>query len=124
MSVKRYYGTLVLVLCIIKGFGQTIPKESSFELKTILGTHIYNDQGHLFQDKVYGLDAAYLVNIKQKNVEWVRLTNAKNYGLTFLYRDLKNLKGILIGGPMPTKDDFLKEGLLVTALKNKVIGMK
>jgi peptide chain release factor subunit 1 len=38
--------------------------------------------------------------------------------------DLKNLKGIIIGGPMPTKDDFLKEGLLVTALKNKIIGMK
>jgi peptide chain release factor subunit 1 len=38
--------------------------------------------------------------------------------------DMKNLKGILIGGPMPTKDDFLKEGLLVTALKNKIIGMK
>lgn len=37
--------------------------------------------------------------------------------------NLKNLKGILIGGPMPTKDDFLKEGLLVTALKEKVIGM-
>lgn len=38
--------------------------------------------------------------------------------------DMKNLKGIIIGGPMPTKDDFLKEGLLVTALKNKIIGMK
>jgi peptide chain release factor subunit 1 len=38
--------------------------------------------------------------------------------------DLKNLKGIIIGGPMPTKDDFLKEGGLVTALKDKVIGMK
>jgi peptide chain release factor subunit 1 len=38
--------------------------------------------------------------------------------------DLKNLKGILIGGPMPTKDDFVKEGLLVTALKSKIIGMK
>jgi intein/homing endonuclease len=38
--------------------------------------------------------------------------------------ELKNLKGILIGGPMPTKDEFLKEGLLVTALKNKIIGMK
>ncbi len=37
--------------------------------------------------------------------------------------DMKNLKGIIIGGPMPTKDDFIKEGLLVTALKNKVIGM-
>jgi peptide chain release factor subunit 1 len=38
--------------------------------------------------------------------------------------EMKNLKGIIIGGPMPTKDDFMKEGLLVTALKNKVIGMK
>jgi len=38
--------------------------------------------------------------------------------------DMKNLKGIIIGGPMPTKDDFLKEGGLVTALKDKVIGMK
>ena len=38
--------------------------------------------------------------------------------------DMKNLKGILIGGPMPTKDEFMREGLLVTALRNKVIGMK
>jgi len=38
--------------------------------------------------------------------------------------DMKNLKGIIIGGPMPTKDDFLKEGNMVTALKDKVIGMK
>ncbi len=38
--------------------------------------------------------------------------------------DMKNLKGILIGGPIPTKEEFLKEGLLVTALKEKVIGLK
>lgn len=38
--------------------------------------------------------------------------------------DLKNLKGIIIGGPIPTKEDFLKEGNLVTALKDKIIGMK
>ncbi len=38
--------------------------------------------------------------------------------------DMKNLKGIIIGGPVPTKDDFLKEGLLVTALKEKVMGLK
>jgi len=37
---------------------------------------------------------------------------------------IKNLSGIIIGGPMPTKDDFLKEGLLITALKEKIIGMK
>ena len=38
--------------------------------------------------------------------------------------DLKNLKGILVGGPGPTKEDFLKEGQLVTALKDKVIAVK
>lgn len=38
--------------------------------------------------------------------------------------DLKNLSGILVGGPGPTKEDFLKEGQLVTALKDKVIAVK
>ena len=38
--------------------------------------------------------------------------------------DMKKLKGILVGGPGPTKEDFLKEGQLVTALKDKVIGVK
>lgn len=41
-----------------------------------------------------------------------------------LFFDMKNLKGIIIGGPMPTKDEFMKEGGLVTALREKVIGMK
>lgn len=38
--------------------------------------------------------------------------------------DLKGLKGILVGGPGPTKEDFLKEGELVTALKEKVLAVK
>jgi peptide chain release factor subunit 1 len=38
--------------------------------------------------------------------------------------NLKDLKGILIGGPGPTKEDFLKEGNLVTALQDKVIAVK
>ncbi|MFA5992706.1 MAG: peptide chain release factor aRF-1 [Candidatus Pacearchaeota archaeon] len=38
--------------------------------------------------------------------------------------EMKKLKGILVGGPIPTKDEFLEEGQLVTALKNKVIGVK
>ena len=38
--------------------------------------------------------------------------------------EMKKLKGILIGGPVPTKDEFLQEGELVTALKNKVIAVK
>ncbi|MFA4960066.1 MAG: peptide chain release factor aRF-1 [Candidatus Pacearchaeota archaeon] len=36
----------------------------------------------------------------------------------------KKLKGILIGGPIPTKEEFLEQGQLVTALKEKVIAVK
>ncbi len=38
--------------------------------------------------------------------------------------DMKKLKGIIVGGPGPTKEDFLKEGQIVTALKEKIIGVK
>lgn len=38
--------------------------------------------------------------------------------------DLPKLKGIIIGGPMPTKEEFMKEGQLVTKLKDMVIGLK
>ncbi len=38
--------------------------------------------------------------------------------------ELKELKGILVGGPGPTKEDFLKEGNLATALMDKVIAVK
>lgn len=38
--------------------------------------------------------------------------------------ELKGLKGILVGGPGPTKEDFLKEGQLVTELYDKVIAVK
>jgi peptide chain release factor subunit 1 len=38
--------------------------------------------------------------------------------------DNKKLKGILVGGPIPTKDEFLEQGQLVTALKDKVVAVK
>ena len=41
-----------------------------------------------------------------------------------LYFNLPKLKGILIGGPIPTKEEFIKEGNIVTALKDKIIGVK
>ncbi|MEK6891507.1 MAG: peptide chain release factor aRF-1 [Nanoarchaeota archaeon] len=38
--------------------------------------------------------------------------------------EMPKLKGILVGGPIPTKEEFLEEGQLVTALKNKVLAVK
>lgn len=36
----------------------------------------------------------------------------------------EKLKGILVGGPIPTKEEFLDQGQLVTKLKDKVIAVK
>jgi len=38
--------------------------------------------------------------------------------------DMPKLKGILIGGPGPTKEDFLKESDLVTQLREKILAVK
>jgi len=38
--------------------------------------------------------------------------------------ELPRLKGLLVGGPIPTKEEFLEEGHLVTKLKEKVIAVK
>ncbi len=38
--------------------------------------------------------------------------------------EMPKLKGILIGGPMPTKDEFIRDGDLPTKLKEKIIAIK
>jgi len=38
--------------------------------------------------------------------------------------NMENLQGILLGGPGPTKEEFLKEGNLATALQDKIIAVK
>ncbi len=38
--------------------------------------------------------------------------------------NMPKLKGILVGGPGPTKEEFLRDGELTTALKDKVIAVK
>jgi len=47
---------------------------------------------------------------------------AENMKIQFF--DNKKLKGILIGGPIPTKEEFLDQGQLVTSLKEKVVAVK
>lgn len=41
-----------------------------------------------------------------------------------IFFENKKLKGILVGGPVPTKDEFLDGKYLQTQLQNKVIGVK
>ena len=37
---------------------------------------------------------------------------------------IKDLKGIIVGGPGPTKHDFIEEGQLTNELKKKIIAVK
>ncbi|MBU4086193.1 MAG: peptide chain release factor aRF-1 [Nanoarchaeota archaeon] len=41
-----------------------------------------------------------------------------------IFFDMPKLKGILVGGPVPTKEEFLEQGQLVTKLKELVIGVR
>ena len=41
-----------------------------------------------------------------------------------IFFDMPKLKAIMIGGPIPTKEEFLDEGQLVTKLKEKIIAIK
>ena len=41
-----------------------------------------------------------------------------------IFQDMPKLKGILVGGPIPTKEEFLEYGDLYSPLKNKVIAIK
>lgn len=45
-------------------------------------------------------------------------------GMKGFFFDMPKLKGILVGGPVPTKEEFLETGELVTKLKEKVIAIK
>ncbi len=41
-----------------------------------------------------------------------------------LFYEMPKLKGILVGGPIPTKDEFLEGEYLLSVLRKKVIGVK
>lgn len=41
-----------------------------------------------------------------------------------IFFEMPRLKGLLVGGPIPTKEEFLEQGDLVTRLKEKVIAVK
>ncbi len=40
------------------------------------------------------------------------------------FLEMKELKGIIIGGPSPTKEDFFESGYINNEIKKKVIGLK
>lgn len=65
-----------------------------FNVKPLVGSHLYYEKGSLFQDHFYGLDLAAHVDLKNHTDAWIKQTGAKSYGLSFLYRNFERLKGV------------------------------
>ncbi|SFG65961.1 acyloxyacyl hydrolase [Pedobacter insulae] len=66
----------------------------SYEFRTVFGAHGLQDQGHLFQDKIYGADFIYNKSLEHDPANWIRHANAKSYGLMLVYRDFSRLQGM------------------------------
>lgn len=72
--------------------------------------------------KAGGQSAARFSRIREEMTKefFKRIAEAANKQ----FLEMKDLKGIIIGGPSPTKDDFFDSGYLNNELKRKVIGLK
>ncbi len=66
---------------------------NSYEFRTVFGSHGLQDQGHLFQDKIYGADFIYNRSLLHDKSGWVKHANAKSYGIALVYRDFTRLRG-------------------------------
>jgi peptide subunit release factor 1 (eRF1) len=84
---------------------------------------IETEQGNFFANNI-------LVHNSAQRFERIREDMAKAFfkevaeGMKNIFFEMPKLKGILIGGPMPTKDEFIRDGDLPTKLKEKIIAVK
>jgi hypothetical protein len=90
---KQLLSFIIIITSITFVKAQIAPENHSIILKPIFGTHVNNDQGHLFQDQITGFDAAYFKDISQNSDKWIGFSGAKSYGIGFVFRNLSKLKG-------------------------------
>jgi len=72
--------------------------------------------------KAGGQSAARFVRIREELTKefYRRVSEA----VKEVFFEMPRLQGIIVGGPGPTKEDFLKEGQMVTALQKKILAIK
>jgi len=87
----------ILVICFFLSLtcvqAQIVNENHSIIFKPVFGTHVNADQGHLFQDRIIGFDAAYFKDISRNKDKWIGPIGAKSYGIGLIFRDISNLKG-------------------------------
>lgn len=107
-------------------YGLLIIERNEASIGILDGKHIrllqHMTSGIPGKTKCGGQSAQRFARIRESAAKEFFKRTAENMKTHFW--DNKKLKGILVGGPIPTKDEFLEQGGLVTALKEKVIGVK
>lgn len=83
---------LLLLVTQLKLFAQHT--QQSIVVKPVLGAHTLIDQGHLLQDRLYGIDLAYQKSLEQNTPEWARISRAKSYGLELVVRNFDSFRGV------------------------------
>ena len=72
--------------------------------------------------KAGGQSAARFARLREGALKEFFLRIGESINKQFL--EMKELKGMIIGGPIPTKDEFMESHYLNNQLKKKVIGLK
>ena len=72
----------ILVICFFLSLtcvqAQIVNENHSIIFKPVFGTHVNADQGHLFQDRIIGFDAAYFKDISRNKDKWIGPIGAKS----------------------------------------------
>ena len=107
-------------------YGLLIIERNEASIGLLDGKHIrllqHMTSGIPGKTKCGGQSAQRFARIRESAAKEFFKRTAENMRTHFW--DNKKLKGILVGGPIPTKDEFLAQGQLLTQLKEKVIGVK
>jgi hypothetical protein len=88
----------LLSLCLFYTFicykSSAQSNSSALVVKPVFGAHALMDQGHLLQDRLYGLDLAMQKNLDYDIPEWARIARVNSYGVELVLRNFDDFKGI------------------------------
>ncbi|NEU07427.1 acyloxyacyl hydrolase [Flavihumibacter sp. R14] len=86
------FALLTETLYSYKASAQNSDPAYIFEGRVVVGSHMIGGKDAL-QDRLYGLDLSYNKDLSHLSDNWVKLARASAVGISFIFRDLQDLKG-------------------------------
>lgn len=73
---------------------QNLPRHTA-SFAPVLGTHLLPENENVFNDRIAGFDMTYGFSLRGREDTWTRMLNAREFGISFSFRDLNRLDGHL-----------------------------